>query len=310
MGLFDAFMFVDWSARNGLGPVHPAPDSIWIGEKATGAMVRETYHRSRNDAMLLMVQRLSSLIGAGKRVLVGFDFPYGYPVGFAQCLTGHAGHQRWQRVWEETSCLITDDATNINNRFASASQINEKLGATGRGPFWGCPAGQATKFLHTHAPGFPFVTASGTRLHRLRISEQRLGGVQETWKLYGAGSVGSQALVGIPRVNSLRKHKDLVDCSKVWPFETGFVRSPSVQDGPLILHTEIWPGVVNEEVLAAIAADPDLIRDQAQVRCMCNWAERLDRQGNLGSLFDVPEGLNESESRICTEEEGWILGCA
>ena len=32
----------------------------------------------------------------------------------------------------------------------------------------------------------------------VRLTEQRLRGVQETWKLCGAGSVGSQALVGIP----------------------------------------------------------------------------------------------------------------
>jgi len=141
------------------------------------------------------------------------------------------------------------------------------------------------------------------------LTEQRIHGVQETWKLFGNGSVGSQTLVGIPRVSGLRWNKELAGQSKIWPFETGFTTSPSVAKGPFILHAEIWPGIVNEEVLALIHAQPELIRDQAQVRCMCEWAALKDRDLNFGSYFDSPKEMSPTELNQCVEEEGWILGC-
>ncbi|MBW1801948.1 MAG: hypothetical protein JRJ85_14595 [Deltaproteobacteria bacterium] len=55
-------------------------------------------------------------------------------------------------------------------------------------------------------------------------------------------------------------------------------------------------------------ANPDYIRDQAQVFAMCQWARDLDGRGELGALFDKPDGLGVDEERVCTEEEGWILG--
>ena len=42
---------------------------------------------------------------------------------------------------------------------------------------------------------------------------------QSTWKLFGYGSVGSQALTGIPVVSRLRHAPGLSDASAVWPFE-------------------------------------------------------------------------------------------
>jgi hypothetical protein len=145
-------------------------------------------------------------------------------------------------------------------------------------------------------------------LPRLRIVEIRLQGVQETWKLFGAGSVGSQALVGIPRLYHLRQHEALRQHSQVWPFETNFTATPSPKQEPFILHAEIWPGVVNQETQWLMESDPDLIKDQAQVMAMCMWASELDGKGKLGPLFDRPTGLSDNEIQICVEQVGWILG--
>jgi hypothetical protein len=126
--------------------------------------------------------------------------------------------------------------------------------------------------------------------------------------LFGNGSVGGQALLGIPRVAALRDCPGLAAVSRVWPFETGFSPVPGGDARPLVLHTEIWPGVVNDRVRALMATDPTLIRDRAQVQAMCEWAAEHDRAGTLGRYFDSPAGLTPVQVRACTEEEGWVLG--
>jgi hypothetical protein len=129
-------------------------------------------------------------------------------------------------------------------------------------------------------------------------------GVQEVWGLFGPGRVGSQALTGIPRVRSLRFHPRVQEHSRIWPFETGFTASPTPTEGPFILHAEIWPGVVE-----GMVEDMGLpIRDQAQVRAMCQWAKGLDERGEMGALFGMPKLLDLEQVEVCIEQEGWILG--
>jgi hypothetical protein len=50
--------------------------------------------------------------------------------------------------------------------------------------------------------------------------------MQPIWKLFGNGSVGGQALLGIPRLSALRNDEVLEPVFRVWPFETGFERCP------------------------------------------------------------------------------------
>lgn len=108
-------------------------------------------------------------------------------------------------------------------------------------------------------------------------------GVQETWKLLGAGSVGNQALLRIPCVARLRERPNLAAFSRVWPFETGFSASSFPATGPFVLHAEIWPG--------AMRPDNELhpVRDAAQVlslaRCLAEADDprRVDHRGGLDS---------------------------
>jgi hypothetical protein len=74
-------------------------------------------------------------IAARKRVLVGFDFAYGYPVDFAaalQAATGRSDQELpWLTVWRYFSETIKDDEattpggkpSNRSNRFEIANQI-------------------------------------------------------------------------------------------------------------------------------------------------------------------------------------------
>lgn len=113
-----------------------------------------------------------------------------------------------------------------------------------------------------------------------------------------AGSVGSQALTGIPVVEALRDHPRLASVSQVWPFETGL--SVHRGTGARIVHAEIWPG--------AVPLNPTLhpVRDAAQVLTLARHLAGLDRAGTLARWF-APR-LETEQTGIVIREEGWILG--
>ena len=270
--LFDAYVMIDWSGGRTLGPSRPAEDNIWVGDLGVeGACQR--YFRGRHAATEHVRARLAEYVDRGARVLVGFDFPYGYPAGLSRALALD-GVAPWRAVWDELGRLVHDDVMNVNNRFDVAAELNSRI--AGPGPFWGCPPSEANTWLTPSTKGLFSFPVKG--LARLRATEAAMPGVQETWKLYGAGSVGSQAMLGIPRVRDLRDDPAIEAVSGVWPFETGFTEQPIPPKGPFVLHAEIWPGIVD------VPADAP-IRDQAQVRLMCEWAARHDAAGTLGAWF-------------------------
>ena len=309
MPLFDSYIFVDWSAANGAQPQQPTADAVWCGELVPSVNYQqETYHRTRNDGVAHVTSVLIDHAKENRRVLVGFDFPYGYPTGFANALSLPAGPQSWWQIWAELAERVEDTPENINKRFAAAGELNAIAGNGRAGPFWGCPVGTNITNLQARSPGFPFAATGGISLQRLRIVETRLPGTQDAWGLFGAGRVGSQALVGLPYVYRLRRHPDLARVSRVWPFETLFTQAPSPSHGPFVLHTEIWPGVVEQRVQELSSTNQELIRDRAQVRAMCEWAAELDEQDELGWFFGEPNGLQPKQVQGCIEQEGWILG--
>ena len=311
MNLFDAYLFVDWSAASALTSRTPSEDAIWVGHfhPALDEEPASTYHRTRSDAIAVIESLLVEHVRQKRRVLVGFDFPYGYPAGLAERLGWRDGSDGapWAFVWELLSREIEDGADNRNNRFEVAAELNRRLG--GNGPFWGCPAGAANECLLPTKDGTNGQESLG--LARLRRTERLNPGVQEAWKLAYPGSVGSQALVGIPRLHHLRHHPQLAPVSRVWPFETGFTSDPTPpeDDGAFVLHAEIWPGVVKARVREMVDREPEKVRDEAQVEAMCLWAADEDSEGGLGDWLAAPRGLSGTEEvAVCVREEGWILG--
>jgi hypothetical protein len=302
MALFDAYVFVDWSGRGTPTPARPGPDAIWIGERR-GRAARARYFRTRDDAHRHLAATLAADVAAGRRVLVGVDFVLGYPAGLARAagLAGPAGAPAWRATWEHLARAVHDDASNGNDRFAVAAALNARLGARA---FWGAPPAHVGRWLAATSPGFPVATAAGP-LARLRATDLCLPGVQEPWKLLGAGSVGSQALLGIPRMNALRSDPALARATAVWPFETGF--APPAAAGPRVVLAEAWPGVVRAEADRLIRVR-GLVRDAGQVLALCTWAARLDRAGALAHLLVTPGRLAGPVPGRCLEEEGWTLG--
>lgn len=290
--LFDSYLIVDWSAasRPKLGA-----DSIWIG-RGEGAATAENV-ATRAAAHASVRARLLTEMARGRRVLAGFDFPYGYPRGFAASLGIDHALPPWLAVWRELGRRIEDDTGNRNNRFAVASALNRAVGP-GPGPFWMRPEPAGTPALGLRNPGFPYPSRNGflREWRETELSLRRTGRYpQSSWKLSGAGSVGSQALVGIPVVRALREDPELAAVSRVWPFEADF-REIASPNGPRVVHAEIWPGVVD------VRPGPGEVRDAAQVRALVAEFARRDDAGTLAALF-APETAPSAAS-----EEGWILG--
>src|SRR5260221_543623 len=139
--LFDTYVIVDWSAAN---QPKRGSDSIWICCRGPTGAERIENPRTRHKARLLLRDLLVDAVAHGGRALVGLDFPFGYPAGFAKRL-GLSGLP-WRAIWKEISELIDDNEENKNNRFDVASILNERISG-GRFPFWGCPAKRTYGFL-------------------------------------------------------------------------------------------------------------------------------------------------------------------
>ena len=295
--MFDLIAIVDWS---GSSTPRLGRDSIWscVHDTASGegALVNHATRRAARDHLERML-----IETAGRTVLIGFDFSYAYPAGMAAAAR-LTGAPPWTAIWDHLAAHITDDESNANNRFEVAAELNARI-SPGHGPFWGSPPRRVGESLSAKkAPGFAHPCADG-HLAEFRAAERRFLDVglrvASTWQLLGAGSVGSQSLMGIPVLHHLRHHPNLVMRSRVWPFETGFTCDPTGGRPDAIVHAEIWPG--------SIVFDPTLheVRDAAQVIGLCQHLATHDRQDALASLF-APE-LSAAERATALAEEGWIL---
>ena len=285
---FASFAALDFSARSTPSPARPSADACWLGVAGR----EPAYARTRGAAWDEVAAWAAGATREGA-ALLGVDFALGLPAGTAGALDVGG----WRGVWSLLEGLVADDAeSNANNRFEAAARLNERIGA-GAGPWWGCPPARASAWL-TPRRGFawPVVAASGAVLPRMRAADRACPGVQEVWKLLGAGSVGSQTLLGVAGLSRLRGRLAVDGVRlRVWPFERTF--APAAGE---LWVAEIWPGLLEAEVRASSLG----IRDAAQVAAWVRWAER----GAAGA-WEVP--LPE-EAR----EEGWILragptlGCA
>ena len=141
MHLFDTYIFTDWSARNVLGPNTPDKHGIWVGESTPDAAYqKEQYCAGRHAASVYILERLLHHVALDHRVLIGFDFAYSYPHGFATALDLPYNRHAWWAIWMELYDRIVDRPDNSSNRFLAASDLNKILGRGTAGPFWGGPS--------------------------------------------------------------------------------------------------------------------------------------------------------------------------
>ena len=266
-GAFDRIAIVDWSGGNDTGP-RPRRDAIWLGLEDAPPR----YLRNRTLAEVAISDLIEGALNAGQRLFLGFDFPFGYPAGFARALTGRADPLA---VWSWLAKRL-EDSPQANNRFDLAGQINLALGA-GRGPFWG-------NALRRDVPGLPRTkTGYANPFADRRQAEARAPGAFTCWQLSGAGAVGGQVLTGLPVLHRLRVR--FPGRIGVWPFDA--------PEAPVQL-VEVWPSLINAAVRAATG--PDDIRDAVQVALLARAVRALGDARRAALL------------RVAAPEEGWIFG--
>jgi precorrin-8X/cobalt-precorrin-8 methylmutase len=285
--MFDTFVVVDWSAAT---VPRTGRDSIWVFWHAPSGE-RLANPPTRHAAKKLLGDWLAAALVRGERVLLGFDFPFGYPAGFAARL-GLIGPP-WRAVWDEIATLIEDTEENQNNRFKIAAEFNRRV-SDGCFPFWGRPPGFDTPFLDPKHHRRHDSDALAER----RLVDLHIPTAQPCWKLLGAGSVGGQALTGIPVARALRDDPRWIGSARVWPFETG-LRAPA--NGSVVI-AEVYPS------LWAVSPEAGETKDAAQVRSVARFFAERDRTGELGALFAGDPGLTQEQRNRVETEEAWTLG--
>src|SRR5713226_6536188 len=140
--MFDCYVAVDWSASSS---PKTGENSIWICNLGGAGDPITTNPPTRGRAEQELRDLLIEAIDHGERVLIGFDFPYGYPRGFAAAL-GLEGPP-WSAIWRYLAGQVEDSRqSNGNNRFEVASGINARLDPAA---FWGRPAARRLDGLST-----------------------------------------------------------------------------------------------------------------------------------------------------------------
>lgn len=236
---------VEWSGGNDTGR-RPRKDAVWACVARGGSAAEPVYLRNRRLAEDWLAELVEAELTAGRRLALGFDFPFGYPAGFARALTGSDDPLQ---LWDWFEARI-EDAPKANNRFDLAGSINRRFG--GRGPFW-------ANGLRRGIDGLPRRKAAYENPFPDRRRVEHLArGSFTCWQMAGAGSVGGQVMMGLPVLSRLRRR--FAGQAAAWPFEP--------LDKPVAL-LEIWPS------LTVGAPPPGRIKDAWQVeQCALELARR------------------------------------
>ena len=271
---FDSILVVDWSSGNDTGP-RPRADAVWTALARGGRVAPAAYHRNRQAAEAAITALLADELAAGRRVLAGFDFPFGYPAGFAARVTMRADPLA---LWDWYAAELTDTPRR-NDRFALAARLNGLW--PGEGPFW-------FNGLKADLPGLP---RRRPAWHpdwpaERRLAETRAPRAFPLWQMGGAGAVGGQAMTGMAALSRLRAR--FGHAVAAWPFEP--------LDAPVAL-VEVWPSLHAAEI--AGARRPGEVKDAAQVRVLAARIARMQAEGTLAAALAFPPAA---------AEEGWILG--
>ncbi|MBC7154139.1 MAG: molybdopterin molybdenumtransferase MoeA [Rhodobacteraceae bacterium] len=277
---FQRVAVIDWSAA---ARPKRGRDSVWLG-LASDAGVSAENPPTRAGAEARLHALVADTLAAGERLLIGADFAFGFPTGFAGAVTGAA---RALAVWDWLAARVTDTAGNRSNYRQVAATLNRLF--PGDGPFWGNGERLDTPDLPRLKPALP----PGLAEHRATDIAGREGGARPkpVWQLAGAGAVGAQVLTGLPVLQRLRAA--FGGKVSVWPFEGA--------EAPVVL-AEVYPSLLSAEVRAMCAAHPGLTPDEAQVRLLATAFATLSARGQLGDLFRAATAAE------VLAEEGWILG--
>jgi precorrin-8X/cobalt-precorrin-8 methylmutase len=285
--LFDTYVIVDWSAAN---TPKRGKDSIWIAtsrRKKNGISLSAPKNpATRSEAMAIVTEIAKVEIVSGRRIFLGFDFPFGYPAGASKMLTGKV---RWDALWKSFAKNIKDDDRNRSNRYEFANEANRR--AFKAPVFWGRP--HQHSYSHLGPRKVPCLLRDRMDFRHV---EKLQPPAKSVWQLAYNGAVGSQAMLGMARLESFRDL--LAGKAQIWPFETRFAES---LEAPIVI-AEIYPSMFD------VSPHKDEVKDCAQVRTVAQYFARLDCEGAFRRLLSKPDALNGPAFNNVLREEGWIVG--
>jgi hypothetical protein len=297
--LFDSYVMVDWSAAS--KPATGA-DSIWIGALTPDSRLKLAFKATNPPTRAKATEELEDLLGRclkrGDRVLIGVDFPLGFPAGTSEALKLKG--EPWRAMRDFLLKEMKDKPDNSNNRFALAARMN-RLISNGPFPFWGCSKKDelttlSVKKSREHGPG----DIAEHRIAEQIAIESKKGRPQPVWKIAYAGAIGGQTMTGIPAIERIREKFPAL---KLWPFEIPLEKlEESALEDVRIVVAEVLPS------LNAARPEATEIRDEAQVRSLCEALAERDAGGKLGAMFGGMAALTEPQKAAASAEEGWILG--
>lgn len=298
--LFDAYVIAAWTAAE---TKKLGDQSLWIGVAKRDVRFRlysETHNvATRAEGEALLASLLAEHRKRGDRVLLGFDFSFGWPQGTAARL-GLTATPAWSALWKFVASNVVDKADNTNNRYQVAAKMN-RLMTDQPWPFWGAPAKQAQRWLTTTKPP----EGAGADIPEFRTTDLALkargAAPRSAWQMHGAGAMGGPALIGVAAVRRLLDR--LGASAALWPFGTGWRALSEADVDPLsTLVVEVRPDLFKATVQTGE------FRDQAQVRAAAEAIAALDDSGDLARAFGPPKSATEADIARVEGEEGWILG--
>ena len=299
MTMFNGYIMVDWSAANSRTT---GKDSIWVAELMGNVNdVILTNYPTRSCFRKYLKGKMEEATENNKRLLIGFDFPFGYPANaygkfsFKDC-------DDWKGLWKLISTNIKDNIKNYankNNRFYVASDFN-KCFPDNKRPFWGHPTGTNHDGQYPYLENNPPQVYDDNFLSEFRIIEKTLGNQhninpKSVWQLFCGVTVGGQTLMGIPTLQKVKDHKE-IDCV-IWPFE-------NIDDKTKHVIAEIYPSIWDTQ------GDHD-INDANQVYTVAKNIAYLDETNLLQKFLNAPfdyERDNKINEGDIIKKEGWILG--
>ena len=292
MAFFQNYLMVDWSASN---VPRRGKDSIWISHFRRNERSEIEQSICNPSTRIAAIEQVAELIQRAvalkERILVGFDFPFGYPMDAIAKIAGGPGYRG---LWNKLSKMLTDNETNSSNRFEVAGQLNEEV-FSGAPMFWGHPPARQYTGLTPTKPKH-----RGRDALEFRVTEREAKGAKSVWQLSGAGCVGSQALMGIKQLSDLINRDGIGENTSVWPMDKGF----NLDRTKLCTLVEIYPSL---PMFHGRYADIEP-KDKQQVMSVCQVFLDLDSEGLLERKFGEPQGLLPAESLKAIGGEGWILG--
>jgi hypothetical protein len=297
--LFNSYVMVDWSAAS--KPATGA-DSIWIGALTPDSRLKLAFKATNPPTRAKAIEELNELLARclkrGDRVLLGVDFPLGFPKGTSEALKLKGAP--WRSMRDFLLKEMKDKPDNTNNRFALAARMN-RLISGGPFPFWGCSKKDelttlSVKKTREHGKG----DVPEYRIAEALASAAKKGRPQPVWKIAYAGAIGGQTMTGIPAIERLRENFPAL---KIWPFEVALQKLDDETLGDTrVLVAEVLPQ------FHASKPEATEIRDEASVRSICEALAERDANGKLAQLFAGEAKLSDTQKATAVEEEGWILG--